>query len=285
MPVRADRSLQLRLEQTAKIANAAEEQVTAVIRYLHSGRTSKLRGGQRLVKLLEVARQRAAEEQEWDVLRGLQESIDYATERVPADEDPPDQPDPHDLTDLRQAIDARDTTEDGLRQALAARPWIFGGRYLDARLLLPDSESDLLVLRGDGSMRIVVVRPAMRIRGLIKRNRGGWSLLPEVHDAAAQAHSYLVSLDENRDWVREQFGVDSRRAGATVLIGHPAVQPHLPEEQINEVLRRFTAQHTRVEVLTYKELADSAERSLSFWSTATTAAAPTRQAARTNDVR
>ena len=258
MPVRADRSLQLRLEQTAKIANAAQEPVTAVIRYLHSGRTSKLRGGQRLVKLLEAARQRAAEEREWDVVRGLQESIDYATERVPEDEDP------HDLTELRQAIEAPDTPPDELSQALAARPWIFGGRYIDVRSLLPDSESDLLLIRGDGSVRIVVIRPAMRIQGLIKRNRGGWSLMPEVHAAAAQAHSYLVSLDENRDWVREKFGVDTRRAGATVLIGHPAVQPHIPEEQINEVLRRYNAQHTRVEAITYKELADSAERSLSF---------------------
>lgn len=258
MPVRADRSLQLRLEQTAKIADAAEEPVTAVLEYLHSGKTSKLRGGQRLVKLLEAARSRAAEEREWEVVRGLQESLDYATERVPADEDP------HDLTGLRHAIEAQDTTEESLARVLAERPWIFGGRYLDIGSLLPDSGCDLLLLRGDGSLRLVVVRPAMRVQGLVKRSRGGWSLMPEVHDAAARAQRHLVSLDENRDWVREKFGVDARRAGATVLIGHPAVQPHLPEEQIDEVLRRFTAQHTRVEVITYKELADSAERSLSF---------------------
>ena len=142
MPVRADRSLQLRLEQTAKIASAAGEPVAAVLAYLHSGKTSKLRGGQRLVKLLETARQRAAEEREWEVVRGLQESIDYATERVPEDVDP------HDLTELRQAIEAPDATEEELGKALAASPWIFGGRYLDVRLLLPDTEHDLLLIRG-----------------------------------------------------------------------------------------------------------------------------------------
>lgn len=73
-----------------------------------------------------------------------------------------------------------------------------------------------------------------------------------------------MCLDENHDWVREKFGVDARRARVTVLIGHPAVQPHLPEEQINEVLRRFSTQRTRVEAITYKELVDSAERSLSL---------------------
>lgn len=266
MPVRADRSLERQLDETGKIAvtDEVKEPIEAVVRYLHSGRTSKLRGGQRLVKLLETARQRAAEEREWDVVRGLQDAIDHATGRTPVDDDADDVD--AGLAELRQAIEAPDTTEDELRRVLAARPWIFGGRYVDDtdhRLLLPDSQSDLVVIRGDGSVHIVVVKPAMPVPGLIKRKRGGWALMPEVHDAAAEAQSYLVSLDENRDWVREKFGVDASRASATVLIGHPAVQPHLPEEQINEVLRMFNTQRTRVEVITYKELADSAERSLS----------------------
>ena len=129
---------------------------------------------------------------------------------------------------------------------------------------MPDSEFDIPLIRGDGSLHIVEIKRAMRIGGLIKRNRGGWSLMSEVNDAVGQAEGYLVSLDENRDWVHQKFGVDARRASATVLIGHPAVQPHLPEAQINEVLRMFNTQRTRVEVITYKELVDSAERSLTF---------------------
>jgi hypothetical protein len=264
MPVRADRSLLLRLEETAKIATGSGEAIAAVLAYLHSGKTNRLRGGQRLVKLLEAARLRAAEEHEWDVVRGLQDALDHATGRNAL----PDEPEQDGgLAELQEAIIAPDTGEDELRRVLSARPWIFGGRWVDdtdRRLLLPDSESDLLLVRGDGSVHIVAVHPAMRVQGLIKRDRGGWSLMPEVRDAVGQAESYLVSLDENRDWVREKFGVDTRRASATVLIGHPAAQPHLPEEQVDEVLSRFNAQRTRIAVLTYKALADSAERSLSF---------------------
>ncbi|GAB1508058.1 hypothetical protein [Actinophytocola sp. KF-1] len=264
MPVRADRPLLRRLEEVAKTAatDAVAEPITAACEYMKSGRTNRLRGGQRLVTLLAAARQRAADEGEWDVVRGLLDAFDHATGRVPAPEENDDG-----LAELWQAIAAPDADVAELRRVLSARPWIFGGRWVDdadRRLLLPDSESDLLLIRGDGSVHIVAIHPAMGLPGLIKRDRGGWSLMPEVRDAVGQAESYLVSLDENRDWVRERFGVDTRRAGATVLIGHPAVQPHIPEEQVNEVLSRFNAQRTRIAVLTYKALADSAERSLSF---------------------
>jgi hypothetical protein len=264
MPVRADRSLLLRLDEAAKAAATDEvaESIAAAREHMRGGKTSRLRGGQRLVRLLEAARQRAADKQEWDVVRAMQDALDHATGRTPAPEEDDDG-----LADLWQAITAPDAGVDELRRVLSARPWIFGGRWVDdadRRLLLPDSESDLVLIRGDGSVHVVAVHPAMGVAGLIKRNRGGWSLMPEVRDAVGQAESYLVSLEENRDWVREKFGVDTRRASATVLIGHPAVQPHIQEEQINEVLSRFNAQRTRVAVITYKALADSAERSLSF---------------------
>lgn len=269
MPVRADRSLALLLDQAAKSATAAEvaEPITAAHEYMHSGKTSRLRGGQRLVKLLETARLRAAEQREWDVVRSLQDALDHATGRGQLPEQDANEDDDAGLAELREAIAAPDTTEDELRRMLSARPWIFGGRWVDdadRRLLLPDSESGLLLVRGDGSVHIVAIHPAMRLPGLIRRNRGGWSLMPAVRDAVAQAESYLVSLDENRDWVREKFGIDARRASATVLIGHPAVQPHILEEQVNEVLSRFNAQRTRVAVITYKDLVDSAERALTF---------------------
>ncbi len=265
MPVRADRSLLLRLDEAAKAAAGDEvvASIAAAREYMRSGRTSRLRGGQRLVKLLETARQRAADKHEWDVVRALQDALDHATGRTP----PPEDNDDDGLAELWQAITAPDARVEDLRRVLSARPWIFGGRWVDdddRRLLLPDSRSDLLLIRGDGSVHVVAIHPAMRVAGLIKRNRGGWSLMPEVRDAVGEAEGYLVSLEENRDWVREKFGVDTRRASATVLIGHPAVQPHIQEEQISEVLSRFNAQRPRVAVLTYKELADSAERSLSF---------------------
>jgi hypothetical protein len=83
-----------------------------------------------------------------------------------------------------------------------------------------------------------------------------------VHDAVGQAVNYLVGLDENRQRVRDEFGIETRRASALVLIGHPALQPQVPEDEINETLRIFNTHLNRVEVLTYKEFVDNAERSL-----------------------
>ncbi|WP_179230601.1 hypothetical protein [Streptomyces sp. CS227] len=75
---------------------------------------------------------------------------------------------------------------------------------------------------------------------------------------------YLVGLDENRERILEEFGVDTRRASAPVLIGHPSSQPEVSEEESNEALRMHTSHLNRIEVLTYKQLVDSAERALAL---------------------
>jgi hypothetical protein len=51
-----------------------------------------------------------------------------------------------------------------------------------------------------------------------------------VNDAVSQAVAYLVGLDEHRQPIREKIGIETRRASAIVLIGHPATQPDVPQE-------------------------------------------------------
>ncbi|WP_405584953.1 hypothetical protein [Streptomyces sp. NBC_01190] len=69
-------------------------------------------------------------------------------------------------------------------------------------------------------------------------------------------------MDENRQRLREELGIETRRTSAMVLIGHPSIQPSVPEESVNEALRIFNTHVNRVEVPTYKELVDNAVRSL-----------------------
>ena len=83
-----------------------------------------------------------------------------------------------------------------------------------------------------------------------------------VNDAVSQAVAYLVGLDEHRQRIREEIDIETRRASAIVLIGHPATQPDVPEEAIYETIRTLNTHLVRVEVLTYKELVDNAERSI-----------------------
>ncbi|MEU4331205.1 Shedu anti-phage system protein SduA domain-containing protein [Nonomuraea dietziae] len=153
-----------------------------------------------------------------------------------------------------------------LQRALEGQHWIFGGRFVGEaaqRRLVSGDEVDIPLIRGDGSLYIVELKRAMSMKGsLVKRHRGAWVPTAEVHDAVGQAVNYLVGLDENRQQIFEDFGIETRRASAVVLIGHPDVQPSVPEREINEALRTFNTHVNRVEVITYKELIDNAKRSL-----------------------
>ncbi|MEV6804689.1 Shedu anti-phage system protein SduA domain-containing protein [Streptomyces sp. NPDC051132] len=170
------------------------------------------------------------------------------------------------LKALRAVVEDPTATERDLQRALEGSHWIFGGRFVGEaarRRLVPGDEVDLPLIRGDGALHIVELKRAMSLPSpLIKRHREAWVPARAVHEAVGQAVNYLVGLDEHRARIRAQFGIETRRAGALVLVGHPGLHPDVPEREVDEALRTFNAHLARVEVLTYKELLDNAERSL-----------------------
>ncbi|MDX2694378.1 DUF4263 domain-containing protein [Streptomyces ipomoeae] len=170
------------------------------------------------------------------------------------------------LEELRAVVEDPNALERDLQRALEGQHWIFGGRFVGEaaqRRLVPGDEVDIPLIRGDGALRIVELKRAMGLREpLVTRHRNAWVPAAQVHRAVSQAVNYLVGLDEDRSRIRDEFGIETRRAGALVLIGHPALHPDVPEEEITEALRTFNAHMSRVEVLTYKELLDNARRSL-----------------------
>ena len=170
------------------------------------------------------------------------------------------------LKELRTVVEDRTASEADVQRALEGQYWIFGGRFVDEaahRRLVPGDEVDIPLIRGDGALHIVELKRSMSLKGpLVKRYRDAWVPAAQVHEAVGQAVNYLTGLDENRERIRADFGIETRRASALVLVGHPALHPEVPEEEVNEALRTFNAHLTRVEVLTYKELVDNAERSL-----------------------
>jgi hypothetical protein len=84
MAGRADWSLELQLEQVEKVAVASDvkDAIRDVVRHMNGGKSRHRRGGHALIRLLKIARLRASEESEWDVVRLLQDSIDYADDRI-----------------------------------------------------------------------------------------------------------------------------------------------------------------------------------------------------------
>jgi hypothetical protein len=93
-----------------------------------------------------------------------------------------------------------------------------------------------------------------------------------VHEATAQAMNYLRGFDENglamSGLFRNELGqnYDMSRVFATVVIGH--TNHHRPagasREDITRALRQYSASLNRIEVITYDQLVDSAERPLDF---------------------
>ncbi|MFG1840774.1 Shedu anti-phage system protein SduA domain-containing protein [Micromonospora sp. NPDC049175] len=170
------------------------------------------------------------------------------------------------LKELRRVIEDPEASEHEIQRSLQGHLWIFGGRFVGEaahRRLVPGDEMDIPLIRGDGALHVVELKLSMKLDGaLVKKHRNAWVPSSKVHDAVGQAVNYLVGLDENRERIRREFGIETRRTSAVVLIGHPALQPDVPEEEINETLRTYNTHLNRVEVLTYKELVDSAERSL-----------------------
>jgi hypothetical protein len=398
MDVRADMALELQLKQVEEHAvdQRVREWIREALTHMAKGKGGHRRGGAELVALLGEARQRAADFDEWHVVRLLQDSIDYAEGRIlqpffeeqyrlfcdglrdegnrraaagmisallqfvagagkeylaehpgatlpellkhidslgldaafleaPADQpgryrilrgraehvvwiervlrDRIDVEDPREeaqrlamspkdlaalaadadgqtllravelqrraagLAALRQIVEDPHATEHQLQRAISGQYWIFGGRYIGDerayRRLVPGDEYDIPLVRADGALQIVELKLAMGLNSpLVKRHRGAWVVASAINDAVSQAVAYLVGLDEHRLRIREEIGIETRRASAIVLIGHPAAQPDVPEEAIYETIRTLNTHLGRIEILTYKELVDNAERSI-----------------------
>ncbi|WP_460960356.1 Shedu anti-phage system protein SduA domain-containing protein [Parasphingorhabdus pacifica] len=345
MKIRADLSLELQLQKIEK--EAVEEEVKRAIavarRHLRSGKDGRFRGGNALKKLLEQVRLRASEENEWDVVRLVQDSLDYATGRIllpdfeeryrlfqdgarseknrnyvstvisaslsfleergsqfldehgeatakelldqlvslpeevrflDAPDDCPgryrivrgraemalwleralrdrvDVEDPAEaahrlvtspealkalaydedrrtvlkaaelkqrassLAEIRTIAEDPSAAEHALQHALQDQHWFFGGRFVSAdarRRLVPGDEIDIPLIRADGALHVVELKRAMGASALIKRHRNAWVPTSEVHDAVGQAINYLVGLDENRQRIRDEFGIETRR--------------------------------------------------------------------------
>ncbi|GAA1380005.1 Shedu anti-phage system protein SduA domain-containing protein [Catellatospora chokoriensis] len=177
------------------------------------------------------------------------------------------------VAELQQLARDRSTNETQMHKAIGDRYWLFGGQYVgmaERRNLVPLDEHDITLICADGSLHVVELKgPDSR---LIKRHRNHFIVSSEVHEAVSQCQNYLVSLDEMgaslRTLHRNELGLDYdyRRARGTVVIGHPdhVNLPDVTREQVERTLRAYNAQLTRVQVVTYAELLDAADRALMF---------------------
>lgn len=167
------------------------------------------------------------------------------------------------LDRLSNAVMRPETNERDLQQALSGEWWLFGGRFLgqySRRMLTSLDQLDIPLLRADGSLHIVELKRA-NIPKLVIKHRSHLVPGEEVHLAASQAMNYLRALDEEAALIRQNFGVDVRRAAATVVIGHPNYCP-FDDEAVMQTLRTYSGHLARLEIITYAELLAGASAAL-----------------------
>ncbi|GAA2086339.1 hypothetical protein GCM10009801_48720 [Streptomyces albiaxialis] len=145
------------------------------------------------------------------------------------------------LAALRAAQADPDSSESTLHSCLKNQEWIFGAYVaeLARRQYTPDTILDIPLLRGDGSLHVVELKRG-NIKNLVIRLHGHLMLGAPVHHAVSQTQNYLRTMDENRGSILTTHGVDTRRASATVVIGHPRyVTDGITPQEIAETLRTY----------------------------------------------
>ncbi|MFB7635369.1 Shedu anti-phage system protein SduA domain-containing protein [Streptomyces sp. NPDC056149] len=171
------------------------------------------------------------------------------------------------LAALRAAVEDPGSSESALHACLKNQEWIFGGAYvaeLARRQYTPDTILDIPLLRGDGSLHVVELKRA-NVKDLVIRVSGHLMLGAPAHHAVSQAQNYLRAMDENRQTILADHGVDTRRASATVVIGHPRyVNGSISPQEVAETLRTYNTHAARIEVITYQTLLESAARMLAL---------------------
>jgi hypothetical protein len=164
------------------------------------------------------------------------------------------------------------TTESAMQAAIGRNYWLFGGQYIAMaqRSIVPLDQYDIPLVSADGSLHIVELKgPASR---LVREHRGSLIVADEVHEAVSQCLNYLRSLDEagaTLQTLRQNEGrpaCDFRRSRATVIVGHPdrAATETITRIRIEQTIRSYNAHLSRIQVLTYADLLDGAERALRF---------------------
>ena len=168
------------------------------------------------------------------------------------------------LDRLRVAVEDPTSSEQDLQSILEEHWWVFGSRYVGAstrrKLTLLD-QLDIPLIRADGALHVVELKKAHYPRLLVP-HRNHVALGPEVHLAVSQAQNYLAALDRQESVIRDELGLDCRRAFTTVVIGHSMHCSDYSRADVSEALRIYNSHLSRIEVITYEDLLAGAEWAL-----------------------
>jgi Shedu protein SduA, C-terminal len=169
------------------------------------------------------------------------------------------------LERLKRVVNNPASLELHIQKVLQEEWWVFGGKYVSAALRRSYTvldQFDIVLIQADSSLHLIEIKQA-NIPKLVVKDHNHWIVGDDVHKAVSQAMNYLRSLDEQRAQIMADFDIDCRRASATVVLGHPRFLKTDPSPaQLSEAIRTYNSHLARVEVVTYADLIQTAERFL-----------------------
>jgi len=171
------------------------------------------------------------------------------------------------LERLRAAVDDPDSSTEQFRRVIQDESWIFGGRYAQPYIRERIPVLDRLgvpLIRSDGAIHAVEVERA-NLPELVIRDGDDFFVGPELQAAVGRAINQLRLLDAHEGEIRRELVVECRRASATVVAGHPTylADPAMAnDERVMEAIRIYNSHLSGIEVVTYQELVEGAERAL-----------------------
>ena len=116
---------------------------------------------------------------------------------------------------------------------------------------------DLVLLGIDGALHIVVVGPANVPDLVVVRDDGSYAVGDAVQTKVVEAVNHLLNVDKS-EAIRNEFkGIQTRRAFATVVIGHPRYATTLTGSHLRDTLRTYSSYLTGIQIMTYDQLVDS----------------------------
>ena len=171
------------------------------------------------------------------------------------------------LERLHAAVNDPDSSAEQFRRLIQDESWIFGGRYappyIRERIPILD-RLGVPLIRSDGAIHAVEVERA-NLPELVVRDGDDFSVGPEVQAAVGRAINQLRLLDAHEGDIRRELVVECRRASATVVAGHPMylTDPAMAnDERVIDAIRIYNSHLSGIEVVTYQELVEGAERAL-----------------------
>ncbi|MCB1282001.1 MAG: DUF4263 domain-containing protein [Salinibacterium sp.] len=162
------------------------------------------------------------------------------------------------------AVLAPGTKEQVFQDLLDRNWWLLGANYVarvDRRQLVILDEHDLVLIRADGVAHIIELKRA-DIARLVHEEHSHFTVGHDINKAVNQSANYLRALDEQRAQILTEFDVDCRRAQATVIIGHPKHCTSAPPDKVREAIRTYNSHLSRIEVITYEDVLQTATNSI-----------------------